>query len=206
MSLADYTALKASIADWIHRADVSATSGQVDDFIDMAEAEFNAKLRVRSMESQTDIAMSGGYLSHPSDWLGWKRLSVLVASVPQDTEPASNEYLDVVGPGTTGQPFYYAVRGSRTYFNRTTNYTVRANYHASITPLSASATTNWLLTKYPQAYLYGTLLQATAYIGDDPRIGLWKQAYDEAMQRVLDDSVKALHGGQTPVMRAPKVY
>lgn len=206
MSLADYTGLKTSIGDWLHRSDISASAGVVDDFIDMAEAEFNATLRTRSMEAQTDIVMSAGYILHPTDWLGWKRLSIMDSGIPLDAQPAPNEYLDIVGPNSTGQPWYYAVKGSKTYFNRNSSYTIRSWYYQTITALSASNTTNWLLTKYPQAYLYGTLLQATAYAEKDDRLQIWKVAYDDAIQKVISDSIKSLHGAQTPVMRAPRVF
>lgn len=206
MALTDYTGLKSSISDWLHRGDISASAGIVDDFIDMAEAEFNATLRCRSMEAQTDIGMSAGNISHPSDWLGWKRISILDSGIAEDAQPSPNEFLDIVGPSSEGRPYYYAVKGSKTYFNRTTSYTARTWYYQAIPALTTSNTTNWLLTKYPQAYLYGTLLQASGYIQDDPRIALWKQAYDEAMERVKEDSIKSLHGAQTPVMRSPRVF
>lgn len=206
MSLADYTGLKTSIGDWLHRGDVTVAATICDDLIDMAEAEFNALLRVRSMEAQTDIAMSGGYINHPTDWQGWKRLSLIDSGRLLDIQPAPVEYKDIVGDGSTGQPWYYSVIGSKTYFNRVTNFTIRTVYYQTITALSSSATTNWLLTKFPQAYLYGCLLKAEGWLQDDSRLQLWKVAYDEAMQNVLKDSVYSQRGGQTPVMRTPKVF
>jgi hypothetical protein len=206
MSLADYTGLKSSISDWVHRGDVSAGATVVDDFIDMAEAEFNAILRVRSMEAQTDIAMSGGYINHPTDWLGWKRLSLITGGRYTDLQPAPLEYRRIIGDGSTGQSWYYSVLGSKTYFDKATNYTISTTYYQSIPALSTSNTTNWLLTKFPQAYLYGCLLKTEAYLQNDPRLQVWKMAYDEAMATVLKDSVMSIRGGQTPVMRTPTVF
>lgn len=204
MSLADYTSLKASIADWLRRpGDITAGSSIVDDWIDMAEAEFGNTLRVRSMEATTDSAMTAGYLIHPSDWIAWKRLSLIDSGRLVDLTPAPNEFLDIVGDGTTGQPNIYAVKGSKTYFNRVTNYTIRCWYYQQIPALSATTTTNWLLTKYPQLYLYGSLLQATGYVVDDGRLPVWKQAYDEVFQKLITDSVKSTRGGQAPFARIP---
>lgn len=206
MSIADYTGLKTSIGDWLHRGDVTAGASICDDLIDMAEAEFNAALRVRSMEAQTDIVMSGGYITHPTDWLGWKRLSLLDGGSLRDLQPAPAEYKDIVSDGSAGQPWYYSVIGSKTYFNQTSNYTIRSVYYQSLTALSSSSTSNWLLAKYPQAYLYGCLIKAEGWLQDDSRLSLWKAAYDEAMQNVLKDSVYSQRGGQVPVMRTPKVF
>ena len=47
MALTSYSGLKASIADWLNRSDLT---NQIDDFIGLAEADFNAKLRIRQME------------------------------------------------------------------------------------------------------------------------------------------------------------
>lgn len=56
-------------------------------------------------------------------------------------------------------------------------------------PLSDANPTNWMLTNAPSVYLYGALLEASAYLLDDERIPLWKQAFDNAvfeLQSFLD--------------------
>ena len=45
MALTTYTELKASLANWLNRSDL--TTEIADDFIKLAEADFNSKLRVR---------------------------------------------------------------------------------------------------------------------------------------------------------------
>ena len=53
MALSTYTELKASIANWLNRSDL--TTEISDDFIKLVEADYNSKLRVRKMiESKTD--------------------------------------------------------------------------------------------------------------------------------------------------------
>src|SRR5574343_38100 len=60
-------------------------------------------------------------------------------------------------------------------------YTATIVYYAKLPALnSTTQTTNWLLTSHPDAYLYGSLLEASIFIGDDPRIPMWKAAYDMA--------------------------
>ena len=51
MALTNYTELKASLANWLNRSDL--TTEIADDFIKLAEADFNSKLRVRSMMAQS---------------------------------------------------------------------------------------------------------------------------------------------------------
>ena len=47
MALTTYTELKASLANWLNRSDL--TTEIADDFIKLAEADFNSKLRIRKM-------------------------------------------------------------------------------------------------------------------------------------------------------------
>ncbi|MCK8356920.1 hypothetical protein LXA28_18340, partial [Erwinia amylovora] len=45
--------------------------------------------------------------------------------------------------------------------------------------------TNWLLTDHPDLYLYGSLLQAEAYLFNDDRLAVWKTAHDEVMAEIM---------------------
>ena len=66
MALTNYSTLKTSIANWLNRSDL--TSEIADDFIKLTEADFNSKLRVRKMITQTSftIAVSYTHLTLPT--------------------------------------------------------------------------------------------------------------------------------------------
>jgi hypothetical protein len=73
---------------------------------------------------------------------------------------------------------------------------INIDYLSGIPPLSAAAPSNWLLTEYPSAYLWGTLSFAAPYIGDDPRLQLWLGARESAIERIrlADRRAKFPHG------------
>ena len=48
MALDTYTNLKTAIANFLARDDLTS---EIDDFIDLTEAEFNRELRIRAMET-----------------------------------------------------------------------------------------------------------------------------------------------------------
>lgn len=56
-------------------------------------------------------------------------------------------------------------------------------YYADLPDLSTTATTNWVLTRYPDLYLYGSLLHSAPYLKSDERIALWDSVYN----RILAD-------------------
>jgi hypothetical protein len=73
---------------------------------------------------------------------------------------------------------------------------INLDYLSGIPPLSSTAPTNWLLSEYPSAYLWGTLSYAAPYIGDDPRLQLWLSAREAAIERIrlADRRAKFPHG------------
>ena len=197
MSLADYTGVKAALGDWLHRADITT---QADDFIDLFESEFNATMRVRQMEQQTTIASTTGYLTHPSNWLGWKGIKATTGGNDYYLQPVTDETAIRETFALTGEPMYYKVTDSKTFIypNPGSGVNFKTIYHEGV---ALSSGTNWLLTAYPGAYLYGGLLQAHGYTENDERIALWSQAYDAIKASIRSDSRRAEWSGQVLQMK-----
>lgn len=206
MSFADYTSLKQSIGEWCHRGDVSASASVTDDVIDLAEGVFNSKIRAREMEDFTATNATAGFLVHPSDWLAHKSISFVTGGRKFELQPASEESgILQYGPSgsTTAQGF--VVRGSKTFLLPTGSGTYQMVYYKQIPALTTSATTNWLLTAYPQLYLYGALLQLQGWGFQDERIPLWKAAHDEAIAD-LNKSSRWASFGQVAQQRPDRHY
>ena len=79
MALNTYSALKTSIANWLNRSDL--TSEISGDFIKLAEADFNAKLRIRQMEQIDTLTVNAETVTVPSGFIGVRSLYLLVSSV-----------------------------------------------------------------------------------------------------------------------------
>lgn len=54
----------------------------------------------------------------------------------------------------------------------------------SISALSGAAPTNWLLTSHPDIYLYGALVEAAPYLGDDPRVVVWEAQLERRLNEL----------------------
>lgn len=61
---------------------------------------------------------------------------------------------------------------------------IHITYMQGLPALSDAVPTNWLLTNYPSAYLWGTLAMAAPYIGDDPRLQIWLGAREASVERI----------------------
>ena len=202
MALDTYANLKLAIAAWTGRADADS-SGAADDGIDLFEAQFNRNTRVRKMlTSITSPTFASGAITHPSDWLQWKTLRN--ATSPYHIEVIADESLaDIEERLMSGNAQYAIVRGTSTELHPTqTDVTgMRCVYYASLPALSGSQTTNWLLTAYPDAYLYGSLLALSSFVRDGPDTQKWGVAFDAVMAQIQDESDESTFGGSTLQIR-----
>jgi len=78
-------------------------------------------------------------------------------------------------------PSGYWIGGNVLHLNCSADYAYRMVYFAGVPNLSASATQNWLIQQDPSVYLYGSLLEASAYMQDDDRIPIWRSGYETCM-------------------------
>ncbi len=170
MALATYSDLKQAIQDWKARSDLAT---KADDFIDLAEAFFNVKLRQLQMEKQDTITTTAdnAIVSLPSDYLGMINLSL--SDDPAPLEMVSLKYIDDrFEVAQVGRPRYFAlpydegVAKIKLAPTPDSVYTLNINYFYGIESLSDSNTTNWLMTKYPNLYLSTCLYEASKYIKD----------------------------------------
>lgn len=198
MSLDNFTDLKSSITDFIRRDGDTALVAAVPDLIILAEAQFNRDIRHRSMEVTTDLTLTAAVqtVALPTDYIEARavvlqtsplRIMSYVTPVQLDTNWSS---------GASGVPTEYTVIGANMKVGQIpdSGYTVELTYYQRIPDL-ATNTTNWLMTSHPDMYLYGSLLQAAPYIGDDERIPIWASYYDRAREGLKDDANRSSFSG-----------
>jgi hypothetical protein len=201
MALDTYSALQTSIADWLLRPGDTTISTIAPDLITLFEAEARDRLKSRFAETETTLSTVAGTatVALPSDF--WEPRALKISS----SDPVAHlvymtpDELDTEWPfaGDRGQPVNFTIQGTNLRLAPVPDavYTLTLLYQQGITALSASNTTNWLLTRYPDLYLFGSLALADAYIGDDERIAGWTAAKEAAFNRIAQSDVKARWGG-----------
>lgn len=192
MALNTYSALKTSIGSWLNRADLT---DQIPDFIAMAEARFNREIRVNSMLQRDVTTATNDFLALPNDWL---QHSSLVVTSPSDHGVA----LDYITPEEFNDRRKHVLPGipsAYTIINNTilllpapsSNASLELTYYRKIPALSDSNTTNWLLQRSPDLYLYGSLMNAEPYLMNDERVPLWTVAVTQAIEAMKMESERA---------------
>jgi len=196
MALANYTDLKASVADFLNRSDLTSV---IPDFITLAEADFNRSLRVREMSVRTQAPIDSQYVKLPDDFLGMRNIDLMTDPVtPLSYKNLQN--LDIHRANdATGKPLYYSIMQNNIEFAPAPDgdYTIEIVYYQKVPALSAN-TTNWLLDNHPDAYLYGTLMHSAPYLQADERIGVWAGKYQQIIQQITTSDERAKFSGSTP--------
>lgn len=192
MALTTYAELKTSVGDWLNRTDLATA---IADFVSLAEAQIERQLRTRQMivRANASFAAAAEYGTVPDDFLETK-------SIKLDTNPITYlsfqtiDAMDQLSNTTylsSGKPLYFSVVGSQFRLLPIPDgeYTAELVYYAKLAKLSATNTTNWLLTQAPDVYLYGSLLQAAPYLQDDARISVWSSLYQAGLEQlqIADD-------------------
>ncbi len=201
-----YTGLKASIADWLDRDDLTAI---IPDFIALFESTANTEGAIRTQFNKTSTSATtvGGtnYVSLPTDWLGTE--SIILTKSGGGFEPlkpygtAAALYTDYPNAALTqGQSKGFLLLASKVELAPVPDiaYTLTHYYYQKI-PALASNSTNWLLTNFPQLYLFGSLVASEAYLGADPRLKLWGDLYDNAVQKLGGATDRDKYGGSALV-------
>lgn len=204
MALDTYANLQTSIADWLNRADLTAT---IPDFISLVEKELGRILKGRALTTTTSVTFdTTGTLALPSDFVRARSLTLETDLYLWPVEVKPYEYvIQKRGQLVNGPPRYVAVVGSDMIFapisDSDTQYSGTLIYDATVAPLSTSNTTNWVLTDHPDVYLFGSLYQAAPYLKDDERIPVWEARYYKALDQIRELAQQSEYGFNTPIVR-----
>ena len=196
MAFSTYSELKTSIANFLARDDLTS---QIPDFIRLAEARMSRELDARSMEkrAQATTVAGDGYISLPTDLRE-------IRNVQLNTDPVKTlEYYtvqmintDYAGQGQ-GKPKAYSIVGTEIMLRPTPDaaYTLEIVYGENVQALSDEDTNNTILLRHPDAYLYGSLMNAYTYLMDEQRALQYDQLFTRIMDEIIRDTEKARYGG-----------
>lgn len=201
-SLDTYAELKSAVADYLRRTDLADV---IPTFIELAEARFNRLLIVPNREAATTLT-AAATVSLPADFS-------MLRSAYLDTDPkVVLEQMTLASmrrkfaSASVGEPRAFAIQSGNALVlgpSPDNAYDININYYQKIPALSDANSTNWLLTGHPDAYLYGALAQAEAYVDNKAKLTVWKRLGEEAMTEIMVAGSRAAHGGAPQRLRAP---
>ena len=188
MASLNYTQLVAEVQSYTEN---QFSTDDINTFIKQAEERIYNTVQLPDLRKNYvgTTTIGNKYLTPPSDWLATYSLAVV---------NTSNEYTYLLNkdvnfiresfPDTDaafyGQPQYYAIFDDNSFILGPTpdaNYTVELHYFYYPTSI-VTASTTWLGNNFSSALLYGTLLEAAAYMKEDADVlQNYTQRYTEAL-------------------------
>jgi hypothetical protein len=181
-AIPDYVTLKATVSDWLDRDDLD---DRIPTFIQMAEALFNRELRCQQMEATVTGMATAEDMPLPTDYLAMRSIYI-EGSPDRPLRGIAPSALRQGFDGTAGDAVAYTLvsGGIRLVPPPADETLLTMDYWAKIDGLSTQFPSNWLLETHPDAYLYGTLFNAEAFLDNPTRAAQWKGLLDQVVGRI----------------------
>jgi hypothetical protein len=156
-------------------------------FIQLLEAELNDRLLLKNQETEGTLTLAQGqnYVALPSGYVSPIALWLIVDSERVLLKPALPQELPYNTDST--QPEFWAIDGANIRFDCPAGeaYSAKFRYYAT-SNLSNSNTTNYLLLKRPDVYLYGAMEQAGIFAQNDEWISKYGALKERGIKSLKD--------------------
>jgi hypothetical protein len=196
MSITNYDSLKATIASYLARSDLTA---QIPDFIQLAETRLRRELRIRQMLKVVTTATVAGdsTVELPSDYLQMRDLHINTNPVQSLGYQSPSNFYRNTNSSITGVPLQYTVLAQEFQFAPIPDgiYTLQMIYYSAPPYLTTSNTSNVFLANCPDLLLYGALGEAESYLMNDPRLQTWAALYDRSLSALTVSDDQGEYGG-----------
>ena len=205
-----FATLKEDVQRYLERGATLASDPvvfeQIPRLINLAERRIARELKVQGFINVVSSTLNAGQSVYdkPDRWRD--TISINIGTGANNTQrkvlfTRNYEYLRSYWPdeSQTSEPIFYSDYDYSHWLISPTpddSYPVEILYYELPPLLDDTTQMNWLTEYAPQLLLYGTLLEATPFLKNDERIGVWQQMYDrsaamlngEDLAKILDRS------------------
>jgi hypothetical protein len=203
MALDTYANLQTAIVTWAMRTDDTEFVAAVPDFITLAEARMNRTLRISDMETTATLTPTANVCTLPADYLELRSATAITSPRVPMFQVTRDDLTEAETGSTAGDPRFYTLRGSSLRLVPNGTHNVLVEYYKKVPALTNSNTTNFVLTKAPELYLFGSLLESAPFMMDDPRLGVWGQMYERAVAALVAADKQARFGARSTIAPPP---
>lgn len=186
MTIATFSELSTEIGEWLDRDDLTP---RIPTFIRLVESRLNRLLEDPGMEVSASLTSSGGSITLPADYGEMVSIGTPYQTLKQATPADFAAFNNVSAP-----PRWYSITEGEIQFAPNAAANITLIYRRRIPGLTSANPTNWLLALAPDAYLWGSLVMASAFLVEDQRAVGWKGLFDEAIAELQVDAQKRRWG------------
>ena len=181
-----YTLLRADILAYSGNA---AVTSHMDGFIAKTEAEFNRRLRIKSMET-TDVGTfttNSNAIAVPSGFLEARTFTYAPdAQTVRDLKFKTPQQIAALELVNSGRPSYYTFANGEISFERPSDaaYSYSLLYYARVPGLTGSNASNEISINHEDAYLTGCLYWAYLFLQDPEKASLLRGLFDRHIEDI----------------------
>lgn len=188
-----YDEIVEAIMSYSDRRDAE-TAGKIDTFLRVTEARTNKNLEVRQMSFRASIAMvvDQEYYGLPPDFNGLRdiemsegggdknRITLSYLSPEQMNDKNANN----INYALSG--IFYTIIANQIQIYPTQDDTKQMEivYFKTLTPLDSVNTTNWLSESSPDCYIFGALVELSAWTKDPTSLQIWDTRFKECLNDI----------------------
>jgi len=174
----------------------------IPEFIRLAEARFDRELRTANMIGTSLIETDDVLIGVPDDCLEVILLSPGTTSWWGSLDPMTlaQEAYNRILTGTS-RGFTIMDGGLRPVPPPTGMTSYELVYYRSVSRLSDTQWTNWILQVHPDLYLYASLAAAAAFLKNPEEIGVWAQSASDMIDKINERSLRSEYARGRPLVR-----
>lgn len=195
MSITNYTDLQTEVISNSNRSDLT---DKIPTFVQLAEEDMKRRLKLVDLESSANVTITSGSGTLPTDYVGARSLywngderRALRYITPDRYE---REYNSLAGLAT-----YYTITGSTLKTLPQGDGAVVMTYHARLTSLSDSNLTNAVITNYPDAYFFGTLVWLYHHTRNWEAKAQQEMSFERVIGQIIRDHKEKKYAGPLEV-------
>ena len=210
MALSNYGELKSELSAYLFH---QRLANRYDNCTQLFETAVNSRLRVLPMETSVLLTTVSGDVALPSDYITWRTVRPTVSTVTAPSSLPPYDELEYVHPAylpPVGRGFdrLFTIEGNtfkvRPVDDRANAY--EFHYYQKIpTLVGANTNSNWLLTEYPNAYLFGLMVEAASDGRNAEMAQLYKARRDEVFQEIIQRYALTT-GATSPSVRSAEYF
>lgn len=204
--------LETAVSDWLWRTGDPVLAGRADAFVDLFERGFKRDQRLPEMQTIFTTTITSGVVSLSPGFL-----ELIRVQITGEPNGVPNQILEYVTPDTAalmearqspdgGPARHYTILANNLYITPRQQAPIGATLEISMYVFNqlylAPQGINWLISAHPDVYLFGTLLQAAAFIDDDGMIARWETAYNQVAESLQASGRRKKTSGSPLTVRA----
>ena len=207
----NYLEVKEIALSYSDRESDAELPAKIDSFLRIVEARVDRVLKVQRMTVRTLLTTVAGqeYYGLPSDFAGLRDIEVRSADTI-DGEARDRVTLEYLSPeqmnSATGIPasqsnIYYTIIANQLQISPPQDSNVlELVYYRKLPNLTENDNTNWLSEDNPDTYVFGLMVEISAFVKNEQSTALWDARFKESLAEIdLDDSKSRWSGSSLQV-------